>query len=110
MFLDITGSHLLFGSTEEIVRKIQRDILEELRLYVTVGIGDNPLLAKLALDNVAKTGMTASLNGAMKMFPRPFGKSDIWMMYAELVGGLPFDCKKWGFSICINSVKLRRKY
>ncbi|EIO5737183.1 Y-family DNA polymerase [Listeria monocytogenes] len=53
-FLDITGSHLLFGSTEEIVRKIQRDILEELRLYVTVGIGDNPLLAKLALDNVAK--------------------------------------------------------
>lgn len=53
-FLDITGSHLLFGSTEEIVRKIQCDILEELRLYVTVGIGDNPLLAKLALDNVAK--------------------------------------------------------
>lgn len=43
-FLDITGSHLLFGSTEEIVRKIQRDILEELRLYVTVGIGDNPFL------------------------------------------------------------------
>lgn len=53
-FLDITGSHLLFGSTEEIVRKIQRDILEELRLFVTVGIGDNPLLAKLALDNEAK--------------------------------------------------------
>ncbi|WP_270998038.1 Y-family DNA polymerase [Listeria seeligeri] len=53
-FLDITGSHLLFGSTDEIVRKIQRDILEDLRLYVTVGIGDNPLLAKLALDNVAK--------------------------------------------------------
>ncbi|WP_235004666.1 Y-family DNA polymerase [Listeria monocytogenes] len=53
-FLDITGSHLLFGSTEEIVRKIQRDILEELKLFVTVGIGDNPLLAKLALDNEAK--------------------------------------------------------
>lgn len=40
-FLDITGSHLLFGSTEEIVRKIQRDILEELKLFVTVGIGEN---------------------------------------------------------------------
>lgn len=53
-FLDITGSHLLFGSTEEIVRKIQRDILEELKLFVTVGIGENPLLAKLALDNEAK--------------------------------------------------------
>lgn len=53
-FLDVTGSHALFGTTQEIVYKIQRDILEELRLYVTIGIGDNPLLAKLALDNVAK--------------------------------------------------------
>ncbi|EDN9973120.1 hypothetical protein RVZ54_002095 [Listeria monocytogenes] len=53
-FLDITGSHLLFSSTEEIVRKIQRDILEELKLFVTIGIVDNPLLATLALDNEAK--------------------------------------------------------
>lgn len=53
-FLDVTGSHALFGSTEEIAKQIQADILNELRLHVTIGIGDNLLLAKLALDNAAK--------------------------------------------------------
>lgn len=53
-FLDITKSHALFGSTYEIAEKIQRDIWEELKLIAMVGIGDNPLLAKLALDHQAK--------------------------------------------------------
>lgn len=53
-FLDVTGSHLLFGSTLDIAKRIQQDIRNELGLYVTVGIGDNMLLAKLALDNAAK--------------------------------------------------------
>lgn len=53
-FLDITHSHALFGSTTDIVNKIQQDILKELKLIATVGIGDNPLLAKLALDHDAK--------------------------------------------------------
>lgn len=54
-FLDVTHSHALFGTTLEIVDKIQRDIWRELKLVATVGIGDNPLLAKLALDNDAKS-------------------------------------------------------
>lgn len=53
-FLDVTKSHKLFGSTHEIARKIQRDVWRELGLVLTVGIGDNPLLAKLALDHQAK--------------------------------------------------------
>lgn len=53
-FLDVTHSHALFGSTQEIATKIQRDIWKELRLVATIGIGDNPLLAKLALDHQAK--------------------------------------------------------
>src|SRR5690625_3181708 len=53
-FLDVTHSHALFGTTKEIATKIQKDILKELKLIATVGIGDNPLLAKLALDHEAK--------------------------------------------------------
>lgn len=53
-FLDVTHSHALFGSTREIATKIQKNILRELKLVATVGIGDNPLLAKLALDHQAK--------------------------------------------------------
>ena len=53
-FLDVTHSHVLYGSTEEIARKIQLRIFHKLRLVTAIGIGDNPLLAKLALDNEAK--------------------------------------------------------
>ncbi|EUJ23346.1 DNA polymerase IV 2 [Listeria grandensis FSL F6-0971] len=52
--LDVSYSHSLFGDTMTIAKRIQQDILTELRLYVTIGIGDNPLLAKVALDVEAK--------------------------------------------------------
>lgn len=53
--IDMNDSWKLFGhSPREVARKIQLKIKQELELYVTVGIGDNPLLAKLALDLEAK--------------------------------------------------------
>ncbi len=54
-FLDITGSLTLFDKTPyQLAQKIQEDVQTETGLYCTIGIGDNPLLAKLALDNAAK--------------------------------------------------------
>lgn len=47
-FADFRGSHLLFGSTEEIARSIQKEIWEELGLGVSVGISYCKALAKLA--------------------------------------------------------------
>lgn len=53
--LDLTKSWHLFGqSPREVARKIQLLVKERLGLYVTIGIGDNPTLAKLALDLLAK--------------------------------------------------------
>lgn len=53
--LDLTKSWHLFGqSPREVARKIQLQVKERLGLYVTIGIGDNPTLAKLALDLLAK--------------------------------------------------------
>lgn len=53
-FIDVTASHRLFGTTETIAHAIQTAVYQELGLVVCVGMGDNPLLAKLALDNEAK--------------------------------------------------------
>ncbi|MDA3965964.1 Y-family DNA polymerase [Enterococcus thailandicus] len=39
---------------KQLARKIQRHVYQKMGLIATVGIGDNPLLAKLALDNEAK--------------------------------------------------------
>jgi DNA polymerase V len=52
--LDVTASHALFGPAEAIAEAIIKMVKDELGLIVTIGIGDNPLLAKLALDNEAK--------------------------------------------------------
>ncbi len=53
-FLDVSSTRSIFGTPKEIALKIQKDIYNELGLVTAVGIGDNPLLAKLALDNEAK--------------------------------------------------------
>ncbi|MBO0422736.1 Y-family DNA polymerase [Enterococcus plantarum] len=55
-FLDVTYSLNLFNckNAYEMAKKIQIKVKEQTGIYVTVGIGSNPLLAKLALDNGAK--------------------------------------------------------
>lgn len=53
--LDMTKSWHLFGnSVRSVARLIQKTVRQELGLYTTVGIGDNPVQAKLALDIYAK--------------------------------------------------------
>lgn len=55
-FLDVTESLSLFKvkSAYELAQKIKEDVYRQTGIYTAVGIGDNPLLAKLALDNEAK--------------------------------------------------------
>ena len=53
-FVDVTASAHLFGGVEALARQLQEVIWRELRLVVTIGIGSNPLMAKLALDLDAK--------------------------------------------------------
>ncbi|KRM19170.1 ImpB MucB SamB family protein [Ligilactobacillus hayakitensis DSM 18933 = JCM 14209] len=53
--VDMTKTWKMFGKTKEAVaRKIQLAVKEELGIYTTVGIGENPTQAKLALDLFAK--------------------------------------------------------
>ncbi|KRL63280.1 Y-family DNA polymerase [Lactobacillus psittaci] len=53
--IDMTESWKLFGNDPYMVgRRIQKDIKNEIGLYTTCGIGENPLLAKLAMDIDAK--------------------------------------------------------
>ena len=54
-FLDVTAlSYFHCETAYKMARIIQRVVYNHVGIYVTVGIGDNPLLAKLALDNGAK--------------------------------------------------------
>ena len=53
--LDVTDTWQFFGdSPEAVARQIQERVRRETGIYLAVGIGDSPVLAKLALDNEAK--------------------------------------------------------
>lgn len=53
--LNLTHSWRLFGNNIlEVIRKIQHEVLEREQLVLTVGLGNNPLQAKIALDHYAK--------------------------------------------------------
>ena len=55
-FLDVTNSLAYFDcdTAYDLAKMIKTKVLNETGIYTTVGIGDNPLLAKLALDNESK--------------------------------------------------------
>ncbi|MGX6962197.1 Y-family DNA polymerase [Vagococcus xieshaowenii] len=55
-FLDMTEGMKMYhvSSAFEMARLIQREVYIKTGIYTAVGIGDNPLLAKLALDNESK--------------------------------------------------------
>jgi DNA polymerase-4 len=57
IFLDITGSHHLFGGPEELARTIKKTVKEELGINCTVGMGSNILIAKLASDLAKPDGL-----------------------------------------------------
>ncbi len=57
VFLDITGSHHLFGAPEHLARAIKGTVKDELGITCTVGIGPNILVAKLASDLAKPDGL-----------------------------------------------------
>lgn len=82
-FVDVTGSLKLFKTDAYgLAREIQRDIFHQLKLYSTIGIGDNPLLAKLALDNGAKNATDMKAEWRYEDVPHTIWKipqlQDMW--------------------------------
>lgn len=47
-YLDVSGSHLLFGTSEEMAHRVRRRVAEQLELQCSVGVGRSKLIAKLA--------------------------------------------------------------
>jgi DNA polymerase-4 len=57
-FLDVTASVKLFGSPEDIARRIKQRIHEETALRASVGVAENKLVAKIASDLDKPDGLT----------------------------------------------------
>lgn len=58
-FLDMTSTlHLFANNPIEFAMKFKREVYEKTRIECTVGIGPNPLMAKVAMDREAKRNET----------------------------------------------------
>jgi len=79
-FLDVTGSRRLYGSGEEIGRRIKADVLAETGLTCSVGVAPNKFLAKLGSEYQKPDGLTVLPfdPAAIIAFLRPLPVTRLW--------------------------------
>jgi DNA polymerase IV len=77
-FLDVTGSVHLFGSPLALGAELKRRVLERTRLNVSVGIGPNKLVAKLACTLSKPNGLSHVPRSDVEGWLRPLAVRRLW--------------------------------
>jgi DNA polymerase IV len=77
-FLDVTGSTRLFGTVEDIARRIKQDIVREEGLVASVGVAPNKFLAKLASDLSKPDGFRVLQDADVDTFLHHLPVSRLW--------------------------------
>jgi DNA polymerase-4 len=77
-FLDVTNSTRLFGTVEDIARRIKQDISREERLVASVGVAPNKFLAKLASDLSKPDGFLVLHEADIEAFLCDLPVSRLW--------------------------------
>ena len=77
-FLDLTGTDALFGSGEEVGRRIKHAVQEELQLTISVGVASNRLVAKIASDLEKPDGLVVVPDGQEEAFLAPLAIERLW--------------------------------
>jgi DNA polymerase-4 len=77
-FLDVTGSTRLFGTPEEIARKIKEQVVEETGLTVSAGVAPSKFVAKIASDMQKPDGLTIVPEGKVEEFLEPLPIEKLW--------------------------------
>jgi DNA polymerase IV len=77
-FLDVTGSLRLFGTGEEIARKVKARVQTVERLTASVGVAANKFVAKIASDLRKPDGLVVVEPGREKEFLDPLPIGRLW--------------------------------
>lgn len=76
--LDLTGCRKLFGEPREVAREIQEIIARDLGLSVSIGLGPNRLIAKMASDWEKPGGLTEVLPAQLPEILAPLPVESLW--------------------------------
>ena len=82
-FLDITGSHHLFGGPIETCKKIKQRIKQETGLTASIGLAPNKMTAKIASDIKKPDGLVVVDPIDLLTFLHPLPISKIWGIGAK---------------------------
>jgi DNA polymerase-4 len=77
-FLDVTGSRVLFGTGEEIGRRIKAEIRAAVDLSISVGVATTKLVAKIASDLRKPDGLVVVPPGEEAAFLAPLEIRRLW--------------------------------
>jgi DNA polymerase-4 len=77
-FLDVTGSHALFGPVEQIARDIKLSLREATGLTASVGAAPNKFIAKIASDLRKPDGLVIVREGETANFLHDLPISRVW--------------------------------
>jgi DNA polymerase-4 len=76
-YLDLTGTLHLHPSPLEIARSIQQQVFETIHIGVSVGVGANKVIARMASDQKKPRGITCVLPGREKEFLGPLAVDEL---------------------------------
>ena len=77
-FLDVTGSAKLFGTAEDIAKRIRKDVYQETGLTISAGVAASKLVAKIASDLNKPDGLTIVPVGKEAEFLAPLPIKRLW--------------------------------
>jgi DNA polymerase-4 len=76
--LDLTGCQKLFGEARQVAREIQQTIAHDLGLSVSIGLGPNRLVAKIASNWHKPGGLTEILPEQLPAILAPLPVKSLW--------------------------------
>jgi DNA polymerase-4 len=77
-FLDVTGSAKLFGTAEDIAKRIRKEVFQETGLTISAGVAASKLVAKIASDINKPDGLTIVPVGKEAEFLAPLPIKRLW--------------------------------
>jgi DNA polymerase-4 len=77
-FLDMTGTERLFGPARDVGARLKAEVREKTKLAISVGIGPNKYIAKLATNAGKPDGLVLVEEGSAEAFLDGIALKDLW--------------------------------